>query len=385
MAHPQPRAHMGHSYAERALGPLTHARLTISNSAGGKFPRNAYFKPLHMYHRRGGPAKTMTGYFMIDRAHSHRRSNGWRTMRARGRTRGFSDPAWYVVGNLQGGLGKPMASVGVAVVVAVGSNAVSQLGTTDSGVTMTQCVLGRDGGGSYSACVTALWTATSLRRDTPSGGTWYTFGTLDTDLVNRTIIDGVVRRATSGLPTPLPAPCTTIRQLAAGMAHVVAIAGDGAVYAWGRNTHGQAGPSCGSASCWSCASGTASARSDGRDVTAPRLLPGVGIGVDVSCGRLHTLLRSADGGVFAWGNNNLGQLGVVVPTGSGGSAVSSSGGGGSNSKESKDSSCVSVTAGSPLEAGQPLNCTCVPTAVAFPEKVAVVSVAAGTAHASMGP
>lgn len=75
----------------------------------------------------------------------------------------------------------------------------------------------------------------------------------------------------------------------------VALASDGAVYAWGDNNYGQLGASIGTP--------PASA--------APRRVPGLTGIVALSTGN-HTLAAGADGTVYAWGQNYRGQLGYVT-------------------------------------------------------------------------
>ncbi|XP_055343314.1 RCC1 and BTB domain-containing protein 1-like [Paramacrobiotus metropolitanus] len=76
--------------------------------------------------------------------------------------------------------------------------------------------------------------------------------------------------------------------------HVMAITGEGAVYAWGHNGHSQLG------------NGTQS-------LSNVPVLSGAGSGmrnvVRVACGSFHTLALTAEGEVFAWGQNSCGQIG----------------------------------------------------------------------------
>ena len=89
---------------------------------------------------------------------------------------------------------------------------------------------------------------------------------------------------------------------AAGSPHVVGGSGyDHVVYACGtpqqlfgvgHNAHGQAVPGCTDV-----------------DVAVPRAFPAPARVVQVACGERHTLLLTADGHVFAFGDNSNGQLG----------------------------------------------------------------------------
>ncbi|GIH23971.1 hypothetical protein Aph01nite_22810 [Acrocarpospora phusangensis] len=80
-------------------------------------------------------------------------------------------------------------------------------------------------------------------------------------------------------------------KVAAGQTHSLAVAADRTVWSWGRNSSGQLG--------------------DG--TTTPRLSPGPVPGlsdvVEVEAGSGFSLALRADGSVWAWGNNSRGQLG----------------------------------------------------------------------------
>jgi hypothetical protein len=88
-----------------------------------------------------------------------------------------------------------------------------------------------------------------------------------------------------------------IVDVSAGSGHSIALAADGTVWAWGRNTYGQLGD------------GTKQDRS-----TPVRVLCQGGIGnlssiKSISAGSWHSLAISNTGIVWAWGRNNSGQLG----------------------------------------------------------------------------
>ncbi|HKC29616.1 MAG TPA: Ig-like domain repeat protein [Jatrophihabitans sp.] len=98
-------------------------------------------------------------------------------------------------------------------------------------------------------------------------------------------------------PTPvlvhLPAG-VSVADVAAGRAHSLAVTSDGAVLAWGDDSHGQLG------------TGT----NNPAVVPVPTALPpGVTV-TSVSAGANHSLALTTDATVLAWGANDAGQLGI---------------------------------------------------------------------------
>ncbi len=88
----------------------------------------------------------------------------------------------------------------------------------------------------------------------------------------------------------------SITMVAAGENHSLALDSDGNVYGWGANTFGQLGV-------------TASTAIQSSPVLiASGSLAGVRV-VAIAAGANHSLALTAEGGVFAWGNNSNGQLG----------------------------------------------------------------------------
>src|SRR4051812_17711909 len=85
---------------------------------------------------------------------------------------------------------------------------------------------------------------------------------------------------------------STVRSVATGEHHLVALHNDGTISTWGDNVAGQLGD------------GTNLSRS------APATVPNLSNIVSVKAGGLHTLALGPDGTLFAWGANYYGQLGT---------------------------------------------------------------------------
>lgn len=84
-----------------------------------------------------------------------------------------------------------------------------------------------------------------------------------------------------------------IRSISAGESHVVASAVDGSIWTWGYNGYGQLGTG------------------NITDANSPvKLVAGLTLASDLSTGNYHSLAVSPAGTVWAWGNNDYGQLGT---------------------------------------------------------------------------
>jgi alpha-tubulin suppressor-like RCC1 family protein len=94
----------------------------------------------------------------------------------------------------------------------------------------------------------------------------------------------------TNFPQPVPLQARII-QVSAGRAHVLAVADDGAVWAWGYNGSGALGD------------GTTEWK------FSPERLSGLPPIVQVAAGGGHSLALAANGTVWAWGSNGQGQLG----------------------------------------------------------------------------
>jgi alpha-tubulin suppressor-like RCC1 family protein len=109
---------------------------------------------------------------------------------------------------------------------------------------------------------------------------------------------GIGNTTNSSLPVAVTAgglSGVSVAGLAGGGFHTLARTSSGAVYAWGFNGGGQLGNG-----------GTATA-------TIPVLINGGGLsGVNVTgvaAGRMHSLARTSSGAVYAWGQNDRGEVG----------------------------------------------------------------------------
>ncbi|MCH7228116.1 Ig-like domain-containing protein [Verrucomicrobiaceae bacterium E54] len=83
-----------------------------------------------------------------------------------------------------------------------------------------------------------------------------------------------------------------VTSMSAGDGFSLATRGDGTLWAWGRNSHGQLG------------------LGDTADRLSPAQVTGITTAEAVAAGGQHTLIRVAGGSVLATGNNEFGQLGL---------------------------------------------------------------------------
>ena len=100
--------------------------------------------------------------------------------------------------------------------------------------------------------------------------------------------------ANSGIPLPVSLPDgTTVKAIAAGEAHSLALTSTGRVLAWGFNATGDLGD------------GTTTDRHSPVPVALPTGVTVTGI----AAGQFHSLAVTSTGGALAWGFNNQGELG----------------------------------------------------------------------------
>lgn len=82
------------------------------------------------------------------------------------------------------------------------------------------------------------------------------------------------------------------KYIAAGLGHSMAISADGSVYTWGNNNQGQLGYA-----------------SSGGYTQLPKKVSGLNNCIGLAAGEQHSLVLTANGKVWAFGFNNMGQLG----------------------------------------------------------------------------
>ncbi|MHC4093970.1 MAG: RCC1 domain-containing protein, partial [Planctomycetota bacterium] len=185
------------------------------------------------------------------------------------------------------GDGHSMALLVDGSVGAWGNNNGGRLGdgtTTDSNVPVP--VAGLPGpvaavaaGGAYSLALLA------------DGSVWAWGSNLYGQLGNGTITQSATAHPIPAPVIALPGPVTAIT---AGASQALALLDDGSVWAWGRNDRGQLG------------NGTMSES----PIPIPAPVTGLPGPVTAIAGRSwHSLALLADGSVWAWGNNNSGELG----------------------------------------------------------------------------
>ena len=169
-----------------------------------------------------------------------------------------------------------------------GRNTYGQLGnTTNNGTDNANPTPAQVGAAVYTHLAAGQYHSLGLRGD----GTLWAWGDN---------IYGQLGNATNtGTDTANPTPTQvagTYTQLAAGLSHSLALQADGSLLAWGHNLLGQLGSSTNS----------------GTNTANPTPLPVAGTYVQLVAGANHSLGLRADGTLWAWGNNDRGQLGTTV-------------------------------------------------------------------------
>ncbi len=181
-----------------------------------------------------------------------------------------------------------LAVTGDGTVWAWGGNAVGQLGDE---TTINRSAPVRVSGltnvpGGVRAVAAGLQFSVALKND----GTVWAWGVNDAGQLG----DGTTTNRTSPVQV---SGLTDVAAIVAGTGHVLALKNDGTVWAWGANDEGQLGD------------GTTTSRS------TPVQVSGGMVGVTaLAAGVAHSLAVKNDGTVWAWGMNDSGQLGDGTTT-----------------------------------------------------------------------
>lgn len=117
---------------------------------------------------------------------------------------------------------------------------------------------------------------------------------------------GNIGDGTTVSPRPTPViinGLTDITAFGGGERHAIALKSNGTVVSWGNNQNGQRGDGTTSTNSCQCNPN-------------PGVVPGLNNIVQVSAGVYHSLVLRADGTVWAWGDNSVGELGNGTQTNS---------------------------------------------------------------------
>ena len=115
-------------------------------------------------------------------------------------------------------------------------------------------------------------------------------------------VQGPVAGGTKVTLTPPGPRGIRFSQVSAGRGHVLAVASDGNLYAWGSNDHGQLGD------------GTTTERHEPVPVKKPQGVSQDFTWVQASAGYLFSVGLGSDGKLYSWGDNTYGQLGNNTTT-----------------------------------------------------------------------
>ncbi|MFT4186029.1 MAG: hypothetical protein QM613_02205, partial [Micrococcaceae bacterium] len=182
-------------------------------------------------------------------------------------------------------------------VYTIGANGSGQLGdgtTTNSGTTATFQPVTTTGTPMAGKTITQIATGTNHMLALASDGTVYAWGLNDSGQLgdNTTTNSSVpVAVTTTGVLSG-----KTITSISARSDHSLALASDGTVYAWGANGSGQLG------------NNTTTNSSVPVAVTTTGVLSGKTI-TDISAGDAHSLVLASDNTLYSWGNGAYGRLG----------------------------------------------------------------------------
>lgn len=169
-----------------------------------------------------------------------------------------------------------------------GDNDYGQVG--DGTTTGRAAPVGLDGpaGVAFAAVAPGVAHSLALAQD----GTIWAWGRNDRGQLG----DGTLTDAATPFPVSTPGGFAAV---AAGQAYSVAVARDGTVWTWGDNFYGELGD------------GTRANSAIPRQLAGPDAPSGI---VAVATGRAHTLALARDGTLWSWGDNGYGQLGDGTTT-----------------------------------------------------------------------
>jgi alpha-tubulin suppressor-like RCC1 family protein len=163
-----------------------------------------------------------------------------------------------------------------------GSNSAAQTGT-NSNITKSTPVTTFSGGTTWKQVACGDQHTAAVKTD----GTLWVWGyNFYGQLGNNTTL-------TRSTPVTIFSGATNWKQVACGKNHTASVRNDGTLWSWGRNNGGQLGTS------------------DTTDRSTPTVsYNGTADWIQVSCGYSHTSAIKADGTLWTWGDNSLGQLGT---------------------------------------------------------------------------
>ena len=166
----------------------------------------------------------------------------------------------------------------------------------------------------------------------------------------------------------------TIINIAAGWTHSLALASDGTVWAWGSNSNGELGNGTNTPS----------------DIPVQVSLPSGVIITNIAGGASHSLALASNGTVWAWGNNDFGELGNGTNTNSNipvqvslpsGLTCTNIAGGGLHSLALASNDTVWAWGYSGNDGGPDgINSSNIPVQVSLPSGVIITNIAGGSLH-----
>lgn len=181
---------------------------------------------------------------------------------------------------LAGGLYHGLALAADGSLRAWGQNAVGEVGDGTT-TTRTAPVPVVDAPGDIVALAGGHWFSAALTTQ----GTLYTWGANSAGQLGRGLLG-------TAFPFARKIAGFAARDISAGDSHTLALDASGAIWSWGANSHGQLGQ----------ADRVAATQA------TPTLIPGLTASAIAAC-QAHSLALTADGEVYAWGDNGQGQLG----------------------------------------------------------------------------